>query len=71
MGASNVTFLGQPGHYGDGSTVGMLTSTPKEIPPPTRLAGGSGKTPKEPLYGFVPRRVNAKQVQGVLVRGKK
>ena len=32
------------------------------------LGGGSKKISNEPLFGFVPRRVTAKQVQGALVR---
>lgn len=30
--------------------------------------GGAKKVSNEPLFGFVPRRVTAKQVQGALVR---
>jgi pre-mRNA-splicing factor ATP-dependent RNA helicase DHX15/PRP43 len=43
-------------------------STPKDGPPPTYPGGGSKNISNEPLYGFVPRRVTAKQVKGVLVR---
>ena len=43
-------------------------ATPKDNPPPTYPSGGSKKVSNEPLYGFVPRRVNAKQVQAALVR---
>ena len=43
-------------------------STPKDGSLPTHPGGGYKNISKEPLYGFVPRRVTAKQVQGVLVR---
>ena len=36
--------------------------------PPKDPSGGSKKLSNEPLYGFVPRRVTAKQVQVALVR---
>ena len=42
-------------------------TTPKDGLPPTHPGGGSKNISKEPLYGFVPRRVTAKQVQGALV----
>ena len=44
------------------------SSTPKDNPPPARSGSGAMKIPNEPLYGFVPRRVTAKQVQVALVR---
>jgi len=44
------------------------SATPKEYPPPTYPGGGSKKVSNEPLYGFVPRRVTAKQVRVALVR---
>lgn len=43
-------------------------STPKDGFQPTHPSGGSKKFSNEPLYGFVPRMVAAKQVQGALVR---
>ena len=44
----------------------MTSSTAvKQNPPP---GGGSKKIPNEPLYGFVPRMVTAKQVRVALVR---
>jgi len=42
------------------------SSTPKDNPPSTY--SGPKKVSSEPLYGFVPRRVAAKQVQVALVR---
>lgn len=41
------------------------SSTPTQ---PTPLGGGSKKISNEPLFGFVPRRATAIQVQGALVR---
>lgn len=40
----------------------------KDNLPATYPGGGSSRNTKEPLYGFVPRRVTAEQVQGALVR---
>lgn len=44
------------------------SSTTKENPPLAHSGGGPKKLSTEPLYGFVPRRVTAKQVQVALVR---
>lgn len=40
----------------------------KVNPPATYPGIGSKRNPREPLYGFVPRRVTAEQVRDVLVR---
>lgn len=45
-----------------------LKPTSKNSPQSILLGTGSKKISNEPLFGFVPRIVNAKQVQGVLVR---
>ena len=44
------------------------SSTPRDNPPPAYSGSEPKKIPSEPLYGFVPRRVAAKQVQVALVR---
>ena len=44
------------------------SSEPKRTPPhPQGRTGGSGGKDDEPLYGFVPRTVTAKQVNAALV----
>ena len=55
MHASNVTTL-------------AVSSMQKDNPPATYPGIGSKRNPKEPLYGFMPRRVTADQVRSVLVR---
>lgn len=46
--------------------------TPKKNPPHSGdQVGGSKRKENEPLYGFVPRRVTAKQVELVLVSGRR
>jgi len=46
----------------------MTASKPKRNPPHQQdQTGGSNGTGNHPLYGFVPRRVTAKQVEAVLV----